>query len=105
MHSALISQQFLAGVYFRISSGVSKLRSDSKFAGINFVTVRLITTSNKLSRLCGTRSVHYRMGPVRFGYGSCMGWFERFRFSVPTVPSSLERVSFRDSGTTTTYSK
>ena len=25
-----------------------------------------------------------RFGPVR--YGSCMGWFERFRFLVPTVP-------------------
>ena len=23
---------------------------------------------------------------VRFGYGSCMERFERFRFSVPTVP-------------------
>ena len=27
----------------------------------------------------------YRVVPVRFGYGSCMGRFERFRFSVSTV--------------------
>ena len=27
-----------------------------------------------------------RMSLVRFGYGSCMGQFEQFRFSVPPVP-------------------
>ena len=41
-------------------------------------------TSNFGARL--SVSNNYRVATVRFGYGSCMEWFERFRLSVPTVP-------------------
>ena len=32
------------------------------------------------------RIYRVRVVTVRFGYGSCMGRFQPFRFSVPTVP-------------------
>ena len=37
---------------------------------------------------------NFRVAPVRFGSGLCTGQFERFRFSVPTVPVGKGLVAF-----------
>ena len=59
----------------------------SKIADLSLKSPSLKSLLNRTRNLFFTPK--FRVAPVRFGYGSRLERFERFRFSVLTVPSGV----------------